>query len=104
VPTQWCWGDQGAGPGVVVAAQLSAMTRMICYTSMSGGRRRRDPAGRHRLTVPQVRIAAAAKAGVSLPALLARSVVCYMTDCAARGLPAGGGAVSASFLNAKASV
>jgi hypothetical protein len=51
-----------------------------------------------------VRIAAAAQAGVSLPALLARSVMSYMTDnaCAERQLPAGGGVVSASFINAEA--
>jgi hypothetical protein len=47
------------------------------------------------------RIAAAAKAGISLPALLARSVVSYMTDCAGRVLMAGG-VVSASFINAEA--
>jgi hypothetical protein len=48
----------------------------------------------------EAHVAAAAKAGISLPALLARSVVSYMTECAGRELAAGGGVVSASFDNA----
>ncbi|KAG1656835.1 hypothetical protein FOA52_006290 [Chlamydomonas sp. UWO 241] len=51
-----------------------------------------------------VRVAAAAVDGVSLPVCLAMNLVRFVHDVSGRDRPAGGGVVSASFLNAKPAV
>ncbi|KAG1670967.1 hypothetical protein FOA52_011402 [Chlamydomonas sp. UWO 241] len=51
-----------------------------------------------------VRVAAAAADGVSLPVCLAMNLVRFVHDVSGRDRPAGGGVVSASFLNAKPAV
>ncbi|KAG1654785.1 hypothetical protein FOA52_008971 [Chlamydomonas sp. UWO 241] len=51
-----------------------------------------------------VRVAAAAVDGVSLPVFLAMNLVRFLHDVSGRDRPAGGGVVSASFLNAKPAV
>ncbi|KAG1673549.1 hypothetical protein FOA52_003849 [Chlamydomonas sp. UWO 241] len=51
-----------------------------------------------------VRVAAAAVDGVSLPVCLAMNLVRFVHDVSGRDRPAGGGVVSASFLNAKPDV
>ncbi|KAG1669685.1 hypothetical protein FOA52_002069 [Chlamydomonas sp. UWO 241] len=51
-----------------------------------------------------VRVAAAAADGVSLPVCLAVNLVRFVHDVSGRDRPAGGGVVSASFLNAKPAV
>ncbi|KAG1659530.1 hypothetical protein FOA52_016153 [Chlamydomonas sp. UWO 241] len=51
-----------------------------------------------------VRVAAAAVDGVSLPVCLAMNLVRFVHDDSGRDRPAGGGVVSASFLNAKPAV
>ncbi|KAG1664318.1 hypothetical protein FOA52_005716 [Chlamydomonas sp. UWO 241] len=48
-----------------------------------------------------VRVAAAAKGGISLPVRLATDLVRFVHDHCGRVEPAGGGVVSVSFLNAK---
>ncbi|KAG1666633.1 hypothetical protein FOA52_005842 [Chlamydomonas sp. UWO 241] len=51
-----------------------------------------------------VRVAAAAVDGVSLPVCLAMNLLRFVHDVSGRDRPAGGGVVSASFLNAKPAV
>ncbi|KAG1662573.1 hypothetical protein FOA52_003952 [Chlamydomonas sp. UWO 241] len=51
-----------------------------------------------------MQIAAAAKRGVSLPVCLATAVVRFLHEIGSVDTPAGGGVVSASFLNAKLAV
>ncbi|KAG1660298.1 hypothetical protein FOA52_003319 [Chlamydomonas sp. UWO 241] len=51
-----------------------------------------------------VRVAAAAADGVSMPVCLAMNLVRFVHDVSGRDRPAGGGVVSASFLNAKPAV
>ncbi|KAG1672555.1 hypothetical protein FOA52_010655 [Chlamydomonas sp. UWO 241] len=77
----------------VLSIPVAVATRLIAGHGSEG-----------QVAAAAVRVAAAAVDGVSLPVCLAMNLVRFVHDVSGRDRPAGGGVVSASFLNAKPAV
>ncbi|KAG1681025.1 hypothetical protein FOA52_009985 [Chlamydomonas sp. UWO 241] len=97
--------------GILTGISTSTQDLKLCDASYLGSTRhvRRlfsDCYGSEETAVAAaaVRVAAAAVDGVSLPVCLAMNLVRFVHDVSGRDRPAGGGVVSASFLNAKPAV
>ncbi|KAG1670032.1 hypothetical protein FOA52_011188 [Chlamydomonas sp. UWO 241] len=92
-------GHSGALAGVlaVVQAQAQQIASLVDVVSLLGPEETAVAAAAGR-------VAAAAADGVSLPVCLAMNLVRFVHDVSGRDRPAGGGVVSASFLNAKPAV
>ncbi|KAG1661499.1 hypothetical protein FOA52_010214 [Chlamydomonas sp. UWO 241] len=98
-------GDTSLRRSHVLSIPMAAANRLVAYGGYPGLVGCGCPDEEEEDAVKAaMQIAAAAKRGVSLPVCLATDVVCFLHEIGSVDTPAGGGVVSASFLNAKLAV